>query len=835
MSKKLIKGCIIALGAAVLIVILLFFVRDTSRIINWSSSGFVLSSVQALEGDRTSFWGVDPADYIGGAIPQKGDTLVAIADSAASLRRWIDVLERPHAPGKEAVIAFLRDGDTLTTTIKTRSVQKAHFFAVIVLQILRFLIFISFLVVGFWAFFKRSDSPGVRTLTVYCITVSGFVGVTYLPMFAEMASFRIPLEPILARGLAILTLFFSSFWLLLNLTFPRHSRLLRTKPLLVYALCFLPQILVIVSAALGLDDRRLGYSIYSIFLLQVLAGMLILRYHHFHAENNLEKRQTKLVFWGSGVGLILFLVFSLEQFNISPFMRGMPLFPRLMLTNLFLLILLASPLSFAYAFGRYRLLEVEGHLKRGTQYFLVMLLMLCVLFGVVYSVGVLLLEQMGVHSRTPTLLIALVLALGFAPAQRNLRQKLENRFFPERRKLRQMAQEFLQSAATLPDCDALCTSLRKRFQEGLDLEAVYPVLRRNGAYRQVEGDAVPVNAEGDLIRFLRSGGHPLFVDEAVASGRIRFAEEELGWLQAHNVALVLPLRTHDSVLGFLALSYKKDREDFHPEELQILSNLSDQVAMVIENLSLLEENLQKKRMEEELQIARRVQMQFLPLKIPATPGLDVCADSVFSLEVAGDYYDVIPLQDDRTLLAVGDVSGKGAGAALIMANLQASLRALCNVGLELSELVGRINKLVYDNTDAEQYITFFVCRFDPRTRELTYVNAGHNAPILVRRNRCVELLEQGGTVLGAFADSVYQQATLSLASGDLVLIYTDGLSEATNASEEEFGEERIRKTLLAQFHDSPGEVLSQLTREVEAFRGGAAPTDDVTLLLFKIL
>ncbi len=834
MSKKLIKSLILALGTVVLIVILLFFVRDTSRIFNWSSSGFVLSSVQVLDGDRTSFWGVDPADYVGGAIPQKGDTLVAIADSAASLRRWIDVLERPHTPGREAVITFLRDGDTLSATIKTRSVQRAHFFAVIMLQILRFLIFITFLVVGFWAFFKRSDSPGVRTLTVYCITVSGFVGVTYLPMFAEMASFRIPFEPILARGLAILTLFFSSFWLLLNLTFPRHTRLLEKKPILVYAFCFLPQILVIVLAALGLDDRWLSYSIYGLFFLQVLAGLLLLRRHHYHAENHLEKRQTKLVFWGSGVGLILFLIFSLEQFNILPFMRGMLLFPRLMLTNLFLLILLASPLSFAYAFGRYRLLEVEGHLKRGTQYFLVMLLMLCVLFGIVYSIGVLLLEQMGIHSRTPTLLIALVLALGIAPAQRNLRLKIENRFFPERRKLRQMAQEFLQSAATLPDCDALCSSLRIRFQDGLDLEAVYPVLRKNGTYQQVEGEAVPVNSDGDLVRFLRSGSHPLFVDEAVASARIHFAEEELHWLQAHNVALVLPLRTHASVLGFLALSHKKDREDFHPEELQILSNLSDQVAMVIENLSLLEENLQKKRMEEELRIARRVQMQFLPLKIPATPGLDVCADSVFSLEVAGDYYDVIPLQDDRTLLAVGDVSGKGAGAALIMANLQASLRALCNVGLELSELVERINRLVYENTDVEQYITFFVCRFDPRTRELTYVNAGHNAPILVRSDRRVELLEQGGTVLGAFGESVYHQAALSLASGDLVLIYTDGLSEAANASEEEFGEARIRRALLERFHDSPKEMLSQLTREVEAFRGGATPDDDVTLLMFRV-
>ena len=837
MGAKLVKGFCIALGVVLLIVMLLIFARDTSRIINWSSSGFVLSSIMVAD-STVMFWQAVPEDFITSSVPVRGDTLVTINGSAASLDLWIEVLELPHTPGKEATIGYIHDGILHHATMKTRPVQGTHFYSVVVLQILRILIFLSFIALGFWAFFRRPDSPGIRALTFYSFSVSGFVGITYLPMFVQVASFQIPFENTIRGSLIILTVFFSSFWLLLNLLFPHRSRILEKHPWLAYALCFLPQVILIILTFTSLAGVAwFGFTVYGVIVAQTFAGLLLLRYHHIHTSINLEKRQTKLVFWGSGGSLILLLVYILDMYNIIPYFRTLALLPRLLVTNVIFLFLLASPISFAYAFGRYRLLEVEGRLRKGTRHLIMTIVLLVAFFGLAYLIGVILLESIGVTGRTPTLLVALFLALGFAPAQRNIRNQLENRFYPERKKLRRLTMEFMQTASALADCESFCGQLEERFRETLSLKTVRLALKEknNESFILSGVEKVPIEEGGDLITYLRNNEHPLLLDEAVASSRVRFTDTERRWLSDHDVALILPLKTHGQVQGFLALGHKVDREDFNPEELQILATLSDQIALALENFTLLEENLVKRRMEEELQVARRVQLGFLPLEIPQTQGLEVSSSSTFSLEVAGDYYDVIPLEDGSTLLAVGDVSGKGAGAALIMANLQASLRALCGVELRLADLVARINNIICHNTEPEQYITFFVGVFDPAKKTFTYVNAGHNPPLLVRDGNKIESLDVGGLIVGAFPALDYEQETLQLSTGDLLLVYTDGISEAMNQAGEEFGEERVRNTLLTHVQAATQQIKDRLIHEVERFRVEGPPDDDMTLQVVRVL
>jgi len=320
----------------------------------------------------------------------------------------------------------------------------------------------------------------------------------------------------------------------------------------------------------------------------------------------------------------------------------------------------------------------------------------------------------------------------------------------------------------------------------------------------------------------------------VASRAVRMSAEEAEWITRHRVALVLPLVARGRLIGLLGLGMKTEQEDYAPEELRILDSLTAQVAVAAENLRLLEENVDKLRLEEQLQMARRIQRGFLPRQVPATAGLEVAASSRFCLEVAGDYYDIIPLPGGETVLAVGDVSGKGAGAALLMANLQASLRTAVGVGVPLSEVVGRINELILGNTSPEDYITFFAAIFDPRQRTLTYVNAGHNPPLLRRAAGLIEALDVGGLILGFMSDVNYEQATVALAPGDLLLLYTDGVSETMNAAEEEFGEARLRAFMERHDGRTPGETLALLEREVLEFHGHAALEDDFTLLWARV-
>jgi sigma-B regulation protein RsbU (phosphoserine phosphatase) len=416
---------------------------------------------------------------------------------------------------------------------------------------------------------------------------------------------------------------------------------------------------------------------------------------------------------------------------------------------------------------------------------------------------------------------------------------VEQSIYPERAHLRTMIRDFLQQTISIPDRETLWERIESRLQDVLAVKDLYPVLRLDdelGFYLQKSGgdDPTPFKVEQEIITKLRFGNRPIFIDEAVASGRIVMTVEGYNWFKNRQVAVVFPMNLQSHLAGFVGLGHKAGGEDYSADELQVLGTFMSQVAMVSENLRLLEENLVKKRMEEELNLARRIQEKFLPQEIPETPGLEVAAVSRFCFEVAGDYHDVIALPGGETVLAVADVSGKGAGAALLMANLQASLRTSAGVGVGLPDLVARINDLIYQNTPPEQYISFFVAQFEPQKSEFTYVNAGHNPPILVRSDGHTELLDQGGLILGAIPGADFTQATIHLQPGDLIAMYTDGISEAMSTSGEEFGDDRILHYVKENHHLPAREVLTGLEAAASSFAQDAPYSDDMTLLLARV-
>jgi sigma-B regulation protein RsbU (phosphoserine phosphatase) len=235
-------------------------------------------------------------------------------------------------------------------------------------------------------------------------------------------------------------------------------------------------------------------------------------------------------------------------------------------------------------------------------------------------------------------------------------------------------------------------------------------------------------------------------------------------------------------------------------------------------------------------VARKIQEGLLPGTLPSARGLELAARIRFCLDVAGDYYDVVPLRDGRTLLAIGDVAGKGVGAALLMANLQASLRVVRNTGAALPDVMREINALVCENTPDDLFITLFVAVFDPATCGLDYVNAGHNPPVLVRADGSCERLGEGGLLLGVRPGACYGQASLRLKPGDLLLMFTDGVSEAMNGSGAEYGEERIERVACRAHRGAVplGQVVDGLENDVVAFTGRDTFQDDFTLLLARV-
>jgi sigma-B regulation protein RsbU (phosphoserine phosphatase) len=249
------------------------------------------------------------------------------------------------------------------------------------------------------------------------------------------------------------------------------------------------------------------------------------------------------------------------------------------------------------------------------------------------------------------------------------------------------------------------------------------------------------------------------------------------------------------------------------------------------------EMAQRERLSRELEIAQEVQAHFFPQRLPTVPGLDYCGHCRPAREIGGDYYDFLELPEGRLGIAIGDVSGKGIGAALLMASLEASLRAQASVRHDLAELMNRIDKLVYEASSANRYATLFYAEYDSRSRRLPYVNAGHNPPVILRRSgrECEVLrLETGGPVIGLLRQR-YEQESFLLEPGDQVVLFTDGVSESMNACDEEWGEDRLIEFAKACHGLPASEVMTQILTAAEAFSAGAAQHDDMTLVVLRIL
>lgn len=857
MIGKAIKALIVLLGVLLIVYPSAEYAREATKIFTFARSGQLRSDFAGAGADSVGvFARVDTLDFAGPPYPSVGDTLVAVVDSAGAILSPVEWLSAPWPPGSRAHLVFARPvpgragggvieepgreatvpaaaaRDTTTAVLAASGRDLAWLIGGI--DLLRVLIHVGYLLVGFWAFTRRPDSPGVRVLTLFSFSMAALmtIGVRTLP--DPYAAFEIPGAAIFATALSTLIMYFGVLWLNLALLFPRPVRGLEGRlgrfHLLLYAL---PAALTIVGIA-GVTVP--GWLALVLLAGPVSAGFVILGVRRGKARDPLERRQLTLVGYGTGIGMTALLVLVVIGLVPAIAAKLSGLARALMVTVAFLALLL-SPASFAHAFGRYRILEVEGRLRRGTRFAFVTVALLAVFLVGLFALSELLLKTLRVESRTPALAVAMVSALGFVPVLRRTQGLVERRFYPERLKLKALLADLLSATSAMPDRRVLWQQLERRLQEGLGAGRLIPLLsvENEETLRLPDGTGSPFTRASALVREMTRTGSGVMVDEARASERVLLAADEEAWLAGARVSLLLPMSVRGQLVGLLAVALREGHEDLRGEDLALLVSVAGQIGLQSENLRLLEENIQKRHFEEQLATARRVQERFLPRDLPPTPGLEVAARCIFSLEVAGDYYDVIRLDGRRTLLAIGDVSGKGAGAAMIMANVQASLRALSGADIDLARAVARLNEVICGNTEIGQFITFFACIYDAATGRLEYVNAGHNPPRIARAAGGIDALEAGGPILGILPGRGYEQGSVDLAAGDLLIAFTDGVTEARDAGDEEFGEERVAALLAGAHGLAVGEMVDLVQSEVTRHTGSPSFVDDFTLVVARVV
>jgi phosphoserine phosphatase RsbU/P len=300
-----------------------------------------------------------------------------------------------------------------------------------------------------------------------------------------------------------------------------------------------------------------------------------------------------------------------------------------------------------------------------------------------------------------------------------------------------------------------------------------------------------------------------------------------------NSLLSVPLFLKGKMLGLLTVFNKKNGQDFTSEDQKLLSIIAAQSAQVIENARLYEEEQIFFRLREEMRLAYDIQVNLLPHSSPEFPGFEISGKSIPAKEVGGDYFDFIPIDNEKIAFCLGDISGKGIPAALLMANLQATLRGQTILNFSSKDCISFANKLLYRNTDTNRYATLFYGILDYKNNIIKYCNAGHNNPILISCDKDVKRLDVGGVVVGVMPEYPYEETSVQMNPGDLLVVYSDGITEAMNEFEEEYEENRLVNLLLELQDRSPDNIIETILKSVNEFSGKTEPMDDKTIVVIK--
>lgn len=296
--------------------------------------------------------------------------------------------------------------------------------------------------------------------------------------------------------------------------------------------------------------------------------------------------------------------------------------------------------------------------------------------------------------------------------------------------------------------------------------------------------------------------------------------------------MVAPIVSNNEVIGVFDLECD-ELNAYDEDDLSVLQLLASQVAIIIEKVKLHEQLLEKKRLEAQIEIARQVQLELLPEDDPKLKGFDISAYIFPAEEVSGDYYDWVKIFDDQIGIIIADAAGKGIPAALLMAFLRASLRAGMQIGYAPHVALAKVSNLLWDSVEDNQFITAIYGILDDTNKTLVFSNAGHNPPLLVKENGDFKLIEYGDMPLGVFRNMRYHQHFLRFDRGDLLVLYTDGIIEATNQEGEEFGLERFIAKVIEGRKLSAKELIRFLEESLREFTAKEKPSDDITFFIVK--
>ena len=761
-------------------------------------------------------------------------------------------VKRPGANDEVTVFAVLQ-------LFRTKS-SDASLLRVAVLRLIS-LYPLFFLIVGATVLFLRledSNAWGLALLFAGFIAQAPLVEGMFPP---SLRGFAI-CYTFIAGGLA--PAIFYWFFAVFPISSPIDRRLPRLKSisLLALAAVYVPLAVACLFAGdrtpefriFGWHSRTLlSWVIFSYVLILYCLGFISLVWNSVWPPSPQARRRTRVIVWGTLVGFgPAFLIVAVGQIVN----KGLEDFPFWLWTGAVAATML-MPVSYAYAVVKDRVLEIPVLLKRSARYLIVQRGFVLATF-LISSVAVLLFIvfftrffRTHVEMAVPASL-SVGTVLGVVAVMANLQivprvtKRIDRAFFRDAYDARDVLEHLARKTRTATDREQLAVMLECEINQALHpttvaiyLQSSHCELTRQHSNEQGE---VPVLTDRHLLEDLMGRAEPIDVrrEETVST-------EQLAVLNGAQPECLVPiLSSQGRLAGLIVLGMRLSEESYSREDKRLLTSVAIQAGVALENIALAENIAERMEAEhhlaQEMAFARQVQARLLPQKQPTLETLEYIGGCIQARQVGGDYYDYLELRSGRVALVLADIAGKGVSGALLMANLQANLRSQYAMALEDPRgLLRSVNRLFYENTEETSYATLFFSEYDDSTQRLCYVNCGHLPPVILRGqasrsggfpNQTVERLEATSTVIGLFEKWDCTLVEVELHAGDILVIYTDGVTEAPNAEWEEFGEDRLIAALKTHADLPISALWKEIIDAVEQF-SGEEQQDDITLIIAR--
>jgi serine phosphatase RsbU (regulator of sigma subunit) len=763
-----------------------------------------------------------------------GDRLIAINGIKIENDRQAQIILNKVSEGHYAHYSVERNGKIFETKVYIKKLVN-------IFNLSNSLRALFWMIIGFIVLIAKPD--GFIQKLFYAIGVGGvFVSSFVFINFEYSNQHAFGLFAVVISYLYDLGICFDSFLLLYFFwTFPRSFNFLDKKLVkpLMFIILFPVTILTFVTKSIEIFTfRQLIIIVNIINSVLVIAAWISLIINYRRLKSKEEKKPVAIILIAFTIGIVAVIYTATVAPAISDFIYNSPEY----YTPIILIVL--TPLAFAYSIFKYQLMDVSIVVKNTIVYGAATITVALLYFLVIYLLGQTISQAIGTQYQGVIAgIIFILFALIFQSTKDNFQDFITSRFYPEQFAYQKVLLKFSNDVSTVVGLENILDSMHETYVNALMINKFGILINDDGSKKLKLVRSTGISnknleiTKSNILNYINERALILKKPVIEQEDFVNIFPEQSQQLIDDNIYTIIPMIIKSKIIGLLLFGLKHSGSQFAGKDLDLLFATANQSAISIENARLYHSEAEKIRIENDLNLARKIQQGLLPKHLPKTKSLDISGAMIPAMQVGGDYYDVIPVSDSKLFIVVGDVSGKGLPASLYMTKLQTMVQLSCIDGKTPKEILIDVNKRIYSSIERNSFITMTLALFDMDKMSLRFCRAGH-MPILTANNGTVDIYKSQGLGIGLEQGIIFEstliEQEINLIPGQIYAFYSDGITEAMNENNDLFGEEKLSELLRNKTTCSVTQIMNEIWDSIQTFKGKASQNDDMTMVLVKV-